>query len=74
MSLKRVVVAILLAFVGFMFIVGVTPQIESVSTANITNPITSMLANMAIWLLPVGGIIGVFYGIFRLFGKGGKGE
>lgn len=73
MSLKKVVVAILLAFVGMMFLINVTPQIESsVSSANITNTFTSSMVNMAAWLLPVGGIVGVFYGIFRLFSGGGK--
>lgn len=72
-SLKRVVVAILLAFVGFIFIIKFVPTIESVSTANITNDFTKTIADIGIWLLPVGGLIGVFYGVFKLFGGGGKG-
>lgn len=73
MSLKKVVTAILLAFIGVIFIIQMTPQIESnVSSANITNSFTSAIVDMAAWLLPVGGLIGVFYGVFRLFGGGGK--
>lgn len=73
-SLKRIVVAILLAFIGFIFVINFVPMIEDVSTANITNPLTRTIADMGIWVLPVGGIIGVFYGVFRLFGGGGKGD
>lgn len=72
MSLKKLVTSILLAFVGVMFIVNVTPMIESqVNSANITNALTKALIDMAAWVLPVGGIIATFYGVFKLFqGKG----
>lgn len=72
MSLKRIVVAMLLAFIGFMFMINFIPMIENVSTANITNPLTKTIADMGIWILPVGGIIGIFYGVFKLFGSSGK--
>lgn len=68
MSLRKLVVSLLLAFVGLMFIINVTPEIESqISSANITNGFVSSMVDMGEWLLPIGGIIGVFYGIFRLF-------
>jgi hypothetical protein len=68
MSFRKLVVGILLAFVGIMFIVYVTPQIENgIDTANITNGLVIALLNMSAWLIPVGGIVGCFYGVFKLF-------
>lgn len=68
MSLRKLVVGILLGFVGLMFIIYVTPEIEAeVSSANISNSFVSAMVDMAEWLLPIGGIVGVFYGVFRLF-------
>lgn len=68
MSFRKLVVGILLAFVGIMFIVYVTPQIEAgIDTANISNGLVVALLNMAGWLIPVGGIVGCFYGVFKLF-------
>lgn len=73
MSLRKIVVALLLAFVGLMFVVNITPEIEgNVSSANITSSFVSSMVDMAKWLIPIGGIIGLFYGIFRLF-EGGRG-
>lgn len=73
MSLKKIVVALLLGYVGFMFIIKFTPTIEQdVSSANITNTLTSGMVDMGAWLLPVGAIVGIFYGIFKLFGGGGS--
>jgi hypothetical protein len=73
MSFKKLVVGILLAFVGVMFIVYVTPQIEEgIDTANITNGLVVALLNMASWLIPVGGIVACFYGVFKLFSGGGN--
>lgn len=75
MSLKRIVVAILLAFVGIMFVINVTPEIESsVTSANITNSFTSNMVDMAKWLIPIGAIVGIFYGVFRLFRESRKGD
>jgi hypothetical protein len=75
MSFKKLVVGILLAFVGVMFIVYVTPEIESgIDTANITNGLVVALLNMAAWIIPVGGIVGCFYGVFKLFGGGARSE
>ena len=68
MSLNKIVTAMLLAFVGMMFVINIAPEIETqVSSANITNTFVSAMVDMGAWLLPIGGIIGVFYGIFRLF-------
>lgn len=69
MALKKVVVSLLLAFVGIIFVLQITPQIENgIVTTNITNTFTIAMLNMAKWLLPVGAIIGIFYGVFRMFG------
>lgn len=70
-SMKKIVVTILLAYIGFMFIIKFVPQIEGVDTDNITNDMTKWAADLGIWVLPVGGLIGLFYGVFKLFeGKG----
>lgn len=75
MSLQKVIVAILVAFIGVIFIVNITPTMETtITTANITNTFTSSMIDMFKWLIPVGGLVGIAYGIFRLFGGGGGGK
>jgi lipopolysaccharide export LptBFGC system permease protein LptF len=73
MSLNKLVTAIMLAFVGLMFIVNITPEITATieaavapGTGTITNTFVVAMLTMAEWLMPVGALIGVFYGIFRL--------
>jgi hypothetical protein len=73
-SLKKLITTILLVFVGFQFLIYFTPTIESSSTSNITNPLVVMFFTMAKWLIPVGGLIGLFFAIFKLFGGGSKGK
>lgn len=60
-----------------MFLIYITPEIQSAvsvatdnETGTITNTFVVAMLNMGAWLLPVGGIIGIFYGIFRLFTSG----
>lgn len=69
MSLNKLVTTILLAFVGIMFLLYVSPEITTqieTQSANMTGMVKPFFS-MAIWLLPVGGMIGIFYGIFRMF-------
>lgn len=68
MSLGKLATGVMVAFVGMLFIVNVTPTIESsVVSANVTNAFVSSMIDMAAWLLPIGGIMGIFYGIFHMF-------
>lgn len=67
-SLSKIVVSMLLGFVGLMFLMYFIPELEDgISSANVTNSFVAALMDMGIWLLPIGGIIGIFYGVFRLF-------
>ena len=66
--LKGVMVGIIIIFIAMMFITNMTPQLESsVSSANITNPTTSMLVDMSVWIIPVLAIAGVIMGGFSFF-------
>lgn len=66
-SVGTLIQTIILAFVAFIFIISFTPTIEGTSTANISNSFTKSMAEMAKWVIPVGAIVGVLYGVFRLF-------
>ena len=69
MNLNKVIVSLLMAFVGVMFVINITPEIETaISGASITNAFTSALVDMAEWVIPVGAIVAIFYGVFKLFG------
>lgn len=73
MNLKKLITSILLAYIGLMFVFNITPEIQAgIDSANLTGFVLVM-ATMAGWLLPTGAIIGIFYGIFKLFSGGGKG-
>ena len=65
--MRRVLVMLLLAFVGLMFVINITPEIETaVASENITNAFTTALVDMSAWVLPVGAMVALFYGIFKL--------
>ena len=74
-QIKAVFVGIIVIFICLMFIVEVTPMIETgVTSANISNPTTSMLIDMLVWVVPVLAIVGVImagFAMFKLRGKGG---
>ena len=74
--IKNVMVGIILLYVAIMFIVTMTPTLETdISSANITNPMTSTMVDMSEWIVPVLAIVGVFIGAFALFRLGrGKSE
>ena len=73
-NLKALMTTIIIAFIALIFIVQFTPTIETnVSSANITNTFTSSMVDMAVWILPVGAVVGVIFGIIKLFGGGRKG-
>ena len=66
--LKATVTGIILIFVAIMFIVGITPTFETnISSANITNPLTSTLVDMSEWVIPVLAIVGVILGGLAIF-------
>ena len=70
-NLKALMTTIIIAFIALIFIVQFTPTIETnVSSANITNTFTSSMVDMAVWILPVGAVVGVIFGIIKLFGGG----
>lgn len=67
-ALTALLSSLIIAFIALIFIVQFTPMVETdVSSANITNNFTSSMIDMAVWILPVGGIVAVFYGIFSMF-------
>lgn len=67
-QLKAVFSGIIIIFIAIMFIVQVTPTMESsISSANITNATTSMLVDMSEWVVPVLALVGVILGAFAFF-------
>lgn len=73
-NIQVVMSSLIIAFVALLFVINVTPTIETeITSANITNTFTSSMIDMASWLLPVGGIVAVFYGIFTMFRNRGNG-
>lgn len=72
-SLSKLVTTLLLAFVGLMFVIEVGPQIETAVLGYTgTNAFVEAILGMASWILPVGALVGIFYGIFRMMGGGKK--
>lgn len=74
---KSVMIGIIVLFVALMFIVNMTPTLETdVSSANITNTMTSSMIDMSVWIVPVLAIVGCFMGAFGLFrlSKTGNGD
>ena len=66
--LKTVFSGIIIIFIAIMFIVQMVPTMETeISSANITNPTTSMLVDMSEWVVPVLALIGVILGGFAFF-------
>lgn len=66
--IKGVLVGIIVIYVGIMFVVTMTPTLESdISSANITAPMTSSLVDMAEWVVPVLAIVGLFIAAFAMF-------
>jgi len=64
---KKVFTTIILIIVALFFIAYVTPQIEAIPTANITNDFVVMMLGLAKWVVPVGAIAGVILGVFTMF-------
>ena len=63
--LKGLMGGLIIVFIGIMFVIGITPTIESgVATANITNSLTSMLVDMSGWIIPVLAIVGLIMAAF----------
>lgn len=72
--IKGVFLGIIVIYVALIFIVQMTPTLETdVSSANITNPMTSTLIDMSVWVVPVLAIVGIFIAGFAFF-KLGKGR
>lgn len=73
--IKGVLVGIIVLYVGIMFIVTMTPTLESdISSANITAPMTSSLVDMSEWVVPVLAIVGLFMAAFAMFKLGRSGN
>lgn len=70
--IKRLFTTIILIIVALFFIGYVTPQIEAIPTANITNDFVVMMLGLAKWVVPVGAIAGVILGVFTLFKHSGE--
>lgn len=73
MSLKKLISTLLLAYIGLIFIIEIAPEISTAVASSNSTGFTLVMMNLAAWLLPVGGLIGIFYGVFKLFGGGGRG-
>lgn len=72
--IKGVLVGIIVIYVGIMFVVTMTPTMESdITSVNITAPMTSSLIDMAGWVIPVLAIVGLFMAAFAMF-KLGRGR
>lgn len=75
--IKGVFTGIIIIYIAIMFIVNMTPTMEEdISSANITNPMTSSLIDMSEWVIPVLAIVGIILAGFAFFkmrkaGKGG---
>jgi len=64
----KVMKVLILAFIGLMFVLTITPLIEAEITATtITN--TTVLAILAIieWVIPVAALVGIIYVAFKMF-------
>lgn len=71
-SITAVLGAVLVLFIGILFVVNLTPEIETqITSANITNTMTKSLVDMSEWVLPVGAIGALIFGAVMLL-KGGK--
>lgn len=72
--IKGIFLGIIVIYISLMFIINMTPTLETdVSSANITNPMTSTLIDMSVWIVPVLAIVGIIaagFGYFKLHGKG----
>lgn len=69
MSLKKIVTSLLLAFVGIMFVMEIGPIIETgIGGYAGSNTFVIAILDIAEWLVPVGALVGIFYGVFRLMG------
>lgn len=67
-QLKVVFSGIIVIFIALMFIIQITPTMESsIDSANITNATTSMLVDMSEWVVPVLALVGVILGGFAFF-------
>jgi len=73
MNIGRIVSVVMLAFVGLMLIIYITPEIEGAITGatGITNTFVIAMLGIAEWLIPIAAIMALFFGLFKLF-KGGR--
>lgn len=73
-QLKAVFSGIIIIFIAIMFVVQITPTMESsISSANITNTTTSMLVDLTEWVIPVLALVGLILGGFAFFRSRNKG-
>lgn len=72
--IKGVFLGIIVIYIAIMFIVNMTPQMESdISSSNITNPMTASLVDMSEWIIPVLAIVGIIIAGFAFFRmRGGR--
>lgn len=68
MNPGRILSVMVVAFVGLLFIMQITPEIESeIAATTITNTITLSILDIAEWVVPIGAIVGVLLMVFRQF-------
>jgi len=75
-NVSRIITVVMLAFVGLMLIIYITPEIETAITAastDITNTFVIAMLGIAEWLIPIAAIMALFFGLFKLFKGGGRG-
>jgi hypothetical protein len=68
MNPGRILSVMVVAFVGLLFIMQITPEIETeIAATTITNTITLSILDLAEWVVPIGAIVGVLLMVFRQF-------
>lgn len=73
--IKKVFYTLIIAIVALFAIVYITPELEAIDTANITNTFVIMMITLAKWVIPVGAIAGVIIGGIAIYrGRKGGGD
>lgn len=68
MNPGRILSVMVVAFVGLLIVMQITPEIESeIAGTTITNTITLSILDIAEWVIPIGAIVGVLFMVFRQF-------